>query len=178
MAGWASSPSTPVVRGSFGDWGTKPFQVVVTSFLACAIAIQTAATRVLYSLGRDSALPLSGRLRKVTSRQVPRNAVIASAVLGVAILCIGINESAASTLIAFTTRGHYTTVLLAAGAALYARTRRRWNPALGAFRLDRWGVIVNALTLAWVSFETVTSLGAGRNRSAPGLCGTDSGRCR
>ncbi|WP_432198216.1 amino acid permease [Streptomyces sp. bgisy027] len=151
-----TDPLTPMVRESFGDWVSKPFQaVVVTSFLACALAIQTTATRVLYSLGRDSALPLSGQLRKVTSRQVPRNAVITSTVLGSAILCIGINESAAGTLIAFTSGGYYMTFLLAAGAALYARMRGRWNPDLGAFRLGLWGVIANALALAWVSFETV-----------------------
>jgi len=44
--------------------------------------------------------------------------------------------------------------LLVALAALIARVRGTWKPA-GHVRLGRVGVVVNALAVGWLSFETV-----------------------
>ncbi|MGW6460171.1 amino acid permease [Streptomyces sp. NPDC055078] len=149
-------PLTPLVTDSFGSWVSKPFQaVVLASFLACAIAIQTTATRIIFSLSRDRTLPLSRRLRKVAPNQVPAAAVLATALLGTGILCVGLNGSAVSTLIAFTSGGFYASFCLVIAAALYARLRGRWDPGHGAFRLGRWGLPINIAAAAWVLFEVI-----------------------
>jgi hypothetical protein len=44
--------------------------------------------------------------------------------------------------------------LLVALAALIARVRGTWKPA-GRVHLGRAGVVVNALAVAWLAFETV-----------------------
>jgi hypothetical protein len=46
------------------------------------------------------------------------------------------------------------TFLLIALAALLARLRGTWRPA-GHVRLGRAGVVINALAVAWLAFETV-----------------------
>ncbi|MEU9337187.1 amino acid permease [Streptomyces sp. NPDC048290] len=149
-------PLTPLVTDSFGGWVAKPFQgVVLASFVACSIAIQTTGTRTLFSLSRDRALPFSDRLQKVARNQVPANAVLTTTVIGAAILCVGLNGSAVSTLIAFTSGGFYASFTLAAVAALWARLRGRWDPRLGTFHLRGWGLPVNVIAVLWVCFETV-----------------------
>ncbi|MEV6128953.1 amino acid permease [Streptomyces violaceusniger] len=149
-------PLTPLVTDAFGAWLSKPFQaVVLASFLACAIAIQTTATRILFSLSRDQALPLSRHLQKVAPNQVPANAVLTTTLIGSVILCVGLNGSAVSTLIAFTSGGFYASFTLAVAAALWARLRGRWDPGLGAFHLRGWGLLVNVIAVMWVCFETV-----------------------
>ena len=56
-------------------------------------------------------------------------------------------------LIAFGTAGIYVAFLLVVVAALVARLRGTWVPA-GHVRLGRAGVVVNALAVAWLAFET------------------------
>jgi amino acid transporter len=57
-------------------------------------------------------------------------------------------------LITFGTAAIYVAFLLIALAALIARLRGTWRPA-GRIRLGRAGVLVNALAVAWLAFETV-----------------------
>jgi hypothetical protein len=56
--------------------------------------------------------------------------------------------------IAFGTAAIYLSFLHVALAALIARVRGSWIPH-GAVRLGRWGLVLNALAVAWLAFETV-----------------------
>ena len=69
-------------------------------------------------------------------------------------LLLGLHSAAVGSLIAFGTAAIYVAFLLIALAALIARLRGRWVPS-GAIRLGRAGVVVNALAVAWLAFETV-----------------------
>jgi len=52
-------------------------------------------------------------------------------------------------------------------AALVARLRGTWIPA-GAVRLGRAGVVVNALAVAWLAFETVNIAWPRESLAPPG----------
>jgi amino acid transporter len=91
IAGKVLDPVTPAVIGAFGSWVEKPFQIVVlVAFIACGIAVQAAATRVLFSLSRDRMLPASGLLRKVAPNRVPLGALGVAAVVSAAGLLFGL----------------------------------------------------------------------------------------
>ena len=69
-------------------------------------------------------------------------------------LLLGLHSAAVGSLITFGTAGIYVAFLLVALAALIARVRGTWKPS-GHVRLGRAGVVVNALAVAWLAFETV-----------------------
>jgi amino acid transporter len=77
-----------------------------------------------------------------------------TAAIACAGLLLGLDATAVGSLIAFGTAAIYVTFLLIATAALVARVRGTWRPA-GAVRLGRAGLVVNALAVAWLAFETI-----------------------
>jgi amino acid transporter len=148
-------PVTPSVVGAFGSWAEKPFQaVVLVAFIACAIAVQATATRVLFSLSRDRMLPASGVLRRVGRSKVPRAALAVAAVVSGCGLVFGLDTRAVNTLITFGSGGYYITFWLVCAAALWARLSGRWVPA-GRFSLGRWALPVNVAAVIWLTFEAI-----------------------
>jgi amino acid transporter len=122
--------------------------------VACGISAQALTARTMFSVARDGVLPASGLLRSVDRRRSPLGATIVTAVVACLGLLLGLNSAAVGSLIAFGTAGIYVAFLLIAVAALVARVRGSWVPA-GVVRLGRAGVVVNALAVAWLAFETV-----------------------
>jgi amino acid transporter len=155
VAGKDPDPVARSVEASFGSWSAKPFAaVVLVAFLACGIAAQALTARTIYSIARDDVLPASRFLRRVDRRQAPIGAIATTAVAACLGLLLGLHSAAVGSLITFGTAGIYVAFLLVALAALVARVRGTWRPA-GHVRLGRAGVVVNALAVAWLSFETV-----------------------
>jgi amino acid transporter len=155
MSGEVLDPVTPAVTAAFGSWVEKPFEVVVlAAFIACGIAVQATATRVLFSLSRDRMLPGSGVLRRVSGNQVPLGALAVAATVSAVGLLFGLNARAVNTLITFGSGGYYITFWLVSAAALYARLSGRWVPA-GRFSLGRLALPVNIAAVAWLTFEAI-----------------------
>jgi amino acid transporter len=155
VAGRDADPVSTAVVTSFGSWSTKPFAaLVLIAFVACGISAQALTARTIFSVARDGVLPASGLLRSVDRRRAPIGATIVTAVVACVGLLLGLNSAAVGSLIAFGTAGVYVAFLLVALAALVARLRGTWVPA-GVVRLGRAGVVVNALAVAWLAFETV-----------------------
>jgi amino acid transporter len=155
MSGEVLDPVTPAVIGAFGSWVEKPFEIVVlAAFVACGIAVQATATRVLFSLSRDRMLPASGVLRRVGRNQVPLGALAVAAVVSACGLLFGLNTRAVYSLITFGSGGYYITFWLVCAAALYARLSGRWVPA-GRFSLGRFALPVNIAAVAWLTFEAI-----------------------
>jgi amino acid transporter len=148
-------PVTPAVVGAFGSWVEKPFQVVVlVAFVACAIAVQATATRVLFSLSRDRMLPASGVLGRVGPRKIPRGALAVAAIVSGCGLVFGLDTRAVNTLITFGSGGFYITFWLVCAGALWARLTGRWVPA-GKFSLGRLALPVNVAAVIWLTFEAI-----------------------
>ena len=85
-------------------------------------------------------------------------------------LLLGLDSAAVGSLIAFGTAGIYVAFLLVALAALIARLRGRWVPA-GRVRLGRAGVVVNALAVGWLLFESVNIAWPRTSLAPPGAPG-------
>jgi len=155
VAGTDLDPVTTAVTSSFGSWSDKPFAaVVLTAFVACAVAAQGVTARMAYSMARDRTLPGSRWLARVDRRANPVGGILATAVAGCAGLLLGLEATAVGSLIAFGTAAIYVSFLLVAVAALLARLRGDWEPR-GGFRLGRFGLPINLAAVAWLAFETV-----------------------
>jgi amino acid transporter len=171
VAGRDLDPVTTSVVTSFGSWSAKPFAaIVLVAFLACGTAAQALTARTIFSIARDDVLPASRLLRRVDRRQAPVGAVVTTAVAACLGLLLGLDSAAVGSLIAFGTAGIYVAFLLVAVAALVARLRGTWVPA-GQVRLGRLGVVINALAVAWLSFETVNIAWPRTSLAPPGAPG-------
>jgi len=122
--------------------------VILASVFVCTLAIQGAATRMMFSMGRDRQLPLGGIWGHVNQRfRTPANAAIAVGVLAaLPILVTGpyggfVLSIAATGLI-------YLSYLLCNLGVLIAR-RRGWPRQKALFNLGRWGMPVNILALVY-----------------------------
>src|SRR4051812_45468512 len=155
MSGDVLDPVTPAGINAFGSWVEKPFEIVVlAAFVACGIAVQASATRVLFSLSRDRMLPASELLRKVGPNRIPRGSLAVASVVSALGLLFGLNSRAVYTLITFGSGGYYIVFWLVCAAALYARLTGRWTPA-GRFSLGRFALPVNVAAVVWLTFEAI-----------------------
>jgi amino acid transporter len=168
VAGRDADPVATAVVSAFGGWAEKPFAaVVLAAFLACGMAAQSLTARAIFSIARDDVLPASGFLRRVDRRGAPAGAIAVTAVIASLGLLLGLHSAAVGSLIAFGTAAIYVAFLLVALAALVARVRGTWTPA-GRIRLGRAGLLVNALAVAWLAFETVNIAWPRESLAPPG----------
>jgi len=122
--------------------------VILASVFVCTLAIQAAATRMMFSMGRDRQLPLGGVWGHVNQQfRTPANAAIAVGIIAaIPILVTGpyggfVLSIAATGLI-------YLSYLLCNLGVLLAR-RRGWPHKTAWFNLGRWGMPVNILALVY-----------------------------
>ncbi|MGO4759052.1 amino acid permease, partial [Streptomyces sp. 2MCAF27] len=132
------------------------------------LAIQTSATRMLFSMARDGVLPASRTLAKVSpSTGMPKGPALVVGV-GAAGLCL-LNLASPEAFLAIGTTCIamlYLAYAMVTGPMLVRRLRGGW-PAAGdmaggvdetgkpLFSLGRWGLPVNALALVYGLFMTV-----------------------
>jgi urea carboxylase system permease len=122
--------------------------VILASVFVCTLAIQGAASRLMFSMGRDRHLPLGRVWGNVNPTfQTPANAVVGVGVLAaIPILVIGplggfFLSIAATGLI-------YLSYFLCNLGVLFARTKG-WPHQRAWFNLGRWGMPVNILALLY-----------------------------
>ncbi|WP_396902237.1 APC family permease [Mycolicibacterium sp.] len=143
-------PISTVLATAFGPVGSKiVLCIVLISFVSCALSLQAAASRLLYSYGRDGMIvgsKLWARFDK--KRHVPPYALLAAAVVPAALI-IGsiVSADALTKLISFGSVGIYIAFQMVVFAALRARIKG-WNPS-GKYRLGRWGMLVNVGALVY-----------------------------
>ena len=131
---------------------------VAIAIAVCTLAIQTAASRMLFSMSRDRVLPGHRWLGRVSPRT--GTPIAPSVVVGVlALLVLLINLGQAQLFTAVTSVAVvivYLAYLLVTGPALAARFRGTLPPADPAhFSLGRWGLPVNLLAVGWGAFMVV-----------------------
>jgi urea carboxylase system permease len=122
--------------------------VILVSVFVCTLAIQGAATRMMFSMGRDGHLPLGKVWGHVSPTfRTPANAAVAVGILAaVPILVTGpfggfVLAIAATGLI-------YLSYFLCNVGVLLARTKG-WPHTRAWFSLGRWGMLVNVLALIY-----------------------------
>jgi amino acid transporter len=150
ISGENADPVGGVLSTAFGDTGAKiVLAVVLVSFLSCALSLQAAASRLMYSYARDRMLPGSGLLARFSrSRGVPPYTLLVAAVVPAVVVGVSrFSEDAIVKIVSFAVLGIYLAFQLVVLAALRARVKG-WRPA-GPFTLGRWGFAVNVAALVY-----------------------------
>jgi len=122
--------------------------VILVSVFVCTLAIQGAATRMMFSMSRDRHLPLGAIWGRVNSTfRTPANAAIGVGVLAaIPILLVG--PIGGITLSIAATGLIYLSYFLCNLGVAFARARG-WPRTKAWFNLGRWGMPVNILALIW-----------------------------
>ncbi len=122
--------------------------VILVSVFVCTLAIHGAATRMMFSMGRDRHLPFGGTWGHVSPTfKTPANAAVAVGVLA-ALPIVVVSPLAAISLSIAATGLIYLSYLMCNLGVLAAR-RRGWPHKPAWFNLGRWGMTVNVLAVVW-----------------------------
>jgi amino acid transporter len=122
--------------------------VILVSVFVCTLAIQGAATRMMFSMSRDRHLPLGGVWGQVNqSFKTPANAAIAVGILAALPILVTGPYGGFVLSIAATGLIYLSYFLCNLGVAL-AR-RQGWPRERAWFNLGRWGMPVNILALVY-----------------------------
>lgn len=125
---------------------------VAIAVCVCTLAIQTAATRMMFSMSRDGVLPFStslGHVSKTTGTPVLPALLVG--ILTIGLLAINVGE--ASLFLALTSVCIvmlYLAYLMVTGPMLLRRLRGEYHePVEGHFSLGRWGLPVNIVAVVY-----------------------------
>ena len=122
--------------------------VILVSVFVCTLAIQGAATRMMFSMSRDRHLPLGSIWGRVNSTfKTPANAAIAVGVLA-AIPILVVGPLGGFTLSIAATGLIYLSYLLCNVGVMVARLRG-WPRTPAWFNLGRWGKLVNIIAILY-----------------------------
>ncbi|MFB7428951.1 amino acid permease [Streptomyces hydrogenans] len=156
-----------VLTSTLGDGlGRILLADVALAICAATLAIQTSATRMLFSMARDGVLPRSAALAQVPRRTgMPGTAAVVVGVGAALLLLLNLASPQAFLAIGTTCIAMvYLAYAMVTGPMLVRRLRGAWPPPAGGgrdeldrplFSLGRWGLPVNALALAYGLFMTV-----------------------
>jgi urea carboxylase system permease len=142
------------VLGTF--WGKVLLVDVAIAIFVCTLAIQTAGSRLVFSMARDGKLPASTLLSTVHPRRgTPMWPSIAIGALAVGVLAINVGNAALfTTLTSVCIVMVYIAYLLVTVPQLASRLRGDWDRVgqtmpSGLFSLGRWGLPVNVLAVLY-----------------------------
>ena len=139
-----ADPIPVILQDSIGLFGTKAFMVIaLTSFLACVMGQQAAASRLVFSFARDNMFPGSHVFSKLSKvRHVPVNAIVGVNLLsGLILAFVYFFPESLFRVASMQMLAGYVAFQMVVFAALRSRLRG-WNPA-GSFTLGRAGMVVN-----------------------------------
>ena len=150
ISGADADPVTTVLQTAFGTVGFRVvLAVVLISFFSCALSLQAAASRLIYSYARDEMMPGSALFRRFSpSRHVPPYALLLSAGIPIVVV-VGsqVSANALTRIVSFAALGIYLAFMMVVLAALRARLRG-WKPT-GKFTLGSWGLLINVVALVY-----------------------------
>lgn len=150
ISGKDADPVSSVFRDAFGSVGFRVVMfIVLISFFSCALSLQAAASRLVYSYARDDMMPASHLFKKFSQgKHVPPYALLLAATVP-SLIIIGskVSADALTKIISFAALGIYLAFMMVVLAALRARLRG-WSPT-GKFTLGRWGLPVNIIAMAY-----------------------------
>jgi amino acid transporter len=128
--------------------------VILASVFVCTMAIQGAATRLMFSMGRDGHLPAGRWLGHVSPTfKTPANAAITVGVIAaLPILVIGPFSALSLSLLA--TGLIYVSYFMCNAGVMRARMKG-WPHTKAWFNLGSWGKLINVLALVYGGFMIV-----------------------
>ena len=153
-SGTDADPVTSTLTSQLGAGIAKPVEILfVIGFLASFLALQTSASRIIWSYARDGALPASHLLGRLSSRQrIPVFALLVTTVVGAALFLLSNLASDVYTLMVnFSAGGFFLAFLFPLVGALVVQLRGRWRP--GTFGLGRATVAVTLVATVWAALQ-------------------------
>jgi amino acid transporter len=145
-----------ILARAFGPYGARAVIAVVTiSFVSCLLSVQAAASRLMFSFGRERMIVGHAYFgRGLGPANVPVAALIACGVAPAVVVVIGhLRDDALTVIVSFAVVGIYIAFQMVVGGALFARCRG-WKPS-GPFRLGVLGWPVTVASLVWGIAATV-----------------------
>ncbi len=138
-----------------GAVGTIFLISITIAITVCALAVHTAAIRLMFAMARDNALPAGATLARIDP--VRKTPVIPAVLIGVlAIIILVANVGVPEVFTAVTSVAIimiYLAYLLVTVPLLRKRLRGEWpdddSARSGYFTLGRWGLPVNILAVVW-----------------------------
>ncbi|MFF3276086.1 APC family permease [Streptomyces chrestomyceticus] len=124
---------------------------VVIAITVCALAVHTAGIRLAFAMARDTNLPASSLLARVSPRfQTPVAPAVIIGCIAVCILLINVNQPQIfSVITSIAIIMIYVAYLMVTVPLLVRRLRGQWQPAEGKFSLGKFGLPVNILAVLW-----------------------------
>ena len=144
-----------IVLQTLGGPLGKAFLVcIVVAVTVCALAVHAAATRLMFAMARDNALPAGPTLARIDPRR--KSPVVPAVVIGIAaLLILGVNLGTPEVFTAVTSVAVimiYLAYLLVTVPLLVRRVRGQWpttDAPQGYFSLGRLGLPVNIVAVVW-----------------------------
>ena len=139
-------------------WGpvAKLFLVcIVVAVFVCALAVHTAAIRLMFAMARDNALPFGESLAKVNPKtQAPIVPAVVVGVLATLILVINVGQPKIFTVLtSIAVIMIYLAYLMVTWPMLKQRLARQWPPSdlaeQGYFTMGSLGFVVNLVAVVW-----------------------------
>ena len=138
--------TTEIVAGI--TFGEVYLLVILASVFVCTMAIQGAATRMMFSMSRDHVLPFGGLWGRVNPTfKTPANAAVATGVL--AALPILVTGPFGGFVLSICATGLIYLSYFLCNIGVLAARRRGWPHKPAWFNLGRWGMPVNILALIY-----------------------------
>lgn len=154
IAANSADPVYDTLAFQLGDGAAKVAEILFTiGFLASFLALQTSASRLIWSYARDGALPAAKLLSRLTPGQKqPVVALLVATTVGTVIIVLSqLAPDFYTLLLNFTSGGFYLAFLFPLVANLLVRTRGGWTA--GPFSLGRWSVPVAVVAVVWATFQ-------------------------
>lgn len=153
-SGEVADPVYTTLTSALGSGIAKPVELLfVIGFLASFLALQTSASRVIWSYARDGALPGATALSRLSPVQrQPIVALLVTTVIGSAMFLLSNLASNVYTLMVnFTTGGFYLAFLFPLVGFLVVQLRGGWTP--GPFTVGRVSLPLTFVATGWALFE-------------------------
>ena len=154
MSGETGDPVFSTLVYALGEGPAKVAQVLFAiGFLASFLALQTSASRVIWSYARDKALPLEKSLSALRGKSaIPANAVIVASVVGA--IMIGASQLAPNfyaLMVNFTTGGFYISFLFPVAGFVVVLFSNKWKS--GPFTFGAKMKVISVFALIWTVFQ-------------------------
>jgi amino acid transporter len=154
ISGEAGDPVFSTLVYALGEGPAKVAQILFAiGFLASFLALQTSASRVIWSYARDKALPLEKSLSAIKGKaSIPVNAVIVASVVGA--IMIGASQLAPNfyaLMVNFTTGGFYISFLFPVAGFVVVLFSNKWKS--GPFTFGAKMRVISVFALIWTIFQ-------------------------
>ena len=153
-SGKVADPVNFTLTSQLGSQIAKPVEILfVIGFLASFLALQTSASRMIWSFARDRALPASQMLSRLSRRQrQPVGPLLITMVVGAALFLVSyVAETFYTLMLTFTSGGFFLSFLFPLVGFVLVNLRGRWRA--GPFSLGKATLPLAVVAVVWAIFE-------------------------